>query len=125
MRCKAVLDPWPDNWVIRGYGAISDFGHSMVRPLIGLAGVITVFWPLIASFLKNGSNSPSAYPIAEGLGISIGNTLPFLGFVRKMHPEFYKEAPAWLDAISGAQSVAGIILLFFLGLGLRTRFRLR
>ncbi len=41
-----------------------------------------------------------------------------------MHPEFYKEAPAWLDALSGLQSVVGIALLFFLGLGLRNRFRL-
>lgn len=125
MRCKAILEPWPDNWVIRGYGLISDFGNSVMRPLIGLGGLIVVVWPFVASFLKNGSGSPSAFPIFEGLGISIGNTLPFLGFVGKMHPDFYKEAPAWLDAMSGAQSVAGIALLFFLGLGLRNRFRLK
>jgi hypothetical protein len=42
-----------------------------------------------------------------------------------MHPDFHDEAPAWLDALSALQSVTGIILLFFLGLGLRNHFRLK
>lgn len=130
MRCKAVLEGFPDNVVIKLYGLLSDYGYSVLRPAAWLAGIVAVGWGLIGSWLRHGTPpadqailSPS--PIAEGLGISIGNTLPFLGFVRKMHPDFYKEAPAWLDAFSGFQSLMGIVLLFFMGLGLRNRFRLK
>jgi hypothetical protein len=45
--------------------------------------------------------------------------------MRSMHPDFYERAPALIDFLSIAQSLAGIVLLFLLGLGLRTRFRMR
>jgi hypothetical protein len=130
MRCKAVTEGFPDGWFIRAYEAVSDFGFSVWRPLAWLVCFVVVGWAITGLWLKHGTPPEgqavlSNSPIAEGLGISIGNTLPFLGLVRKMHPTFYQEAPAWLDAVSGFQSVAGIVLLFFLGLGLRNRFRLK
>ena len=125
MECKKELAPRFDKLFFRAYRLISEYGISVARPVVGLALTIGVGWPFIASFLKYGQGGTGGAPIWEGLGISFGNTLPFLGLVRKMHPDFYKQAPAWLDALSGVQSVAGILLLFFLGLGLRNRFRLK
>ena len=125
MRCKEHLAPRFDKLFFRAYRLISEYGISVARPVVGLALTIGVGWPFIASFLKYGQGGTGGAPIWEGLGISFGNTLPFLGLVRKMHPDFYKQAPAWLDALSGVQSVAGILLIFFLGLGLRNRFRLK
>lgn len=109
-------------WFFGVYRVIADSGISVKRPAVSLALTVAVPWGIIGSWLRaNGSETP----IAEGFGVSVGNTLPFLGLVRKMHPDFYKEAPWWLDALSGAQSLLGIVLLFFFGLGLRNRFRLK
>lgn len=122
MYCKEVRAGWFDRWIFKLYRVLADSGISVARPVLGLALIIGLPWGILGSWLRaNGA----AAPIVEGLGISIGNTLPFLGLVRKMHPEFYSQAPWWLDAISGVQSLAGIVLLFFLGLGLRNRFRLK
>ena len=109
----------------RLFGWVSDFGASIERPLVGLAGVIVVFWPIIASHLKHAQGVPGTGGIWQGLGVSFSNTFGFLGFGRLMHPEFFVNAPAWLDALSGLQTVLGVVLLFFLGLGLRNRFRLK
>ena len=125
MRCKEELADWFHSAFFWLYRSVSGYGNSVARPAVGLAGVVALGWGFIASFLKQGAGGAGAAPIWEGLGISIGNTLPFLNLVRKMHPDFYREAPAWLDALSGLQSVAGIVLLFFLALGLRNRFRLK
>jgi hypothetical protein len=40
-------------------------------------------------------------------------------------PNAFDNTPAWLVAASGFQSLFGFVLLFFLGLGLRARFRLQ
>lgn len=125
MRCKSILEGIPDRWFIKAYYFLSDFGFSVTRPLLGLVTIVVFFWPIIASFLNNELGRGANASIWEGLGVSFANTLPFLGLVRKMHPEFYDEAPWWLDAMSGAQSLTGIVLLFFFGLGLRNRFRLK
>ncbi len=52
-------------------------------------------------------------------------TFGWLGFGWVMHSGFFDAAPAWLDAVSGAQTVFGVVRLFFLGLGLGNRFRLK
>jgi hypothetical protein len=125
MRCKEELASGLDRFFFILYRIISDYGYSVSRPLFCLAAVIALGWGFIGSFLRNSSGLESAIPIMESLGISIGNTLPFLGIVNKMHPTFYNYAPAWLDALSAVQSLSGIALLFLLGLGLRNRFRLK
>jgi hypothetical protein len=110
---------------VRLFGVVSGFGFSVARPLLGLAGVIVICWPIIASHLKHAQGVQGAAGIWQGLGVSFSNTFGFLGFGRLMHPEFFVAAPAWLDALSGLQTVLGVVLLFFLGLGLRNRFRLK
>lgn len=50
--------------------------------------------------------------------------------IRALHrtfftPDLVQRLPAALQLLSGFQMLAGLVLLFFLGLGLRTRFRLR
>ncbi|MEP1636794.1 MAG: hypothetical protein ABJJ99_10200 [Ascidiaceihabitans sp.] len=52
-------------------------------------------------------------------------SFPLLGFTRKMHPHFFKCTPAWLDTLSGMQSIFGVILLFLVGFALRNRFRIK
>ena len=57
---------------------------------------------------------------------SFGNLFGFLGINRLYFTELLRDhIPDGLQLVSGMQTVAGVILLFFLGLGLRNRFRLK
>ena len=59
-------------------------------------------------------------------GLSASNTVPGFAFGRTHYDRDFLTALDWpIKLAAGFQSVLGIILLFFLGLGLRTRFRLR
>lgn len=113
MKCKARLDRFPDNLVIRAYGAVSDYGYSVMRPLGWLMGVVLAGWLIIGLWWRGCAQVgcgtlKTDNPMIEGMGISIGNTLPFLGLVRKMHPEFHGAAPPWLDLISGGNRWRGL-----------------
>lgn len=124
MRCKEKsADNFSDKLIFSIYGYLSDFGISTSRPLIGLVIVVLSGWHLIGWHLK--TKFESAHPGMESLAISIGNTIPFLGINARFEPDLYKDAPLWLSWLSSFQTIAGITLLFFLGLGLRNRFRLK
>ena len=64
--------------------------------------------------------------VLEALGYSFSNMFKFLG-LQRTYFDFVdiREWAAWVQTASAAQTVLAFILLFFLGLGLRTRFRLR
>jgi hypothetical protein len=113
----------------RLYGQLSDYGHSIRLPFEWLTALIVAGWVLfsgwLALFQRADAGARWHQPLVEGLSQSVANTLPFLGLMRSMHPDFYGRAPALIDFLSIAQSLFGIVLLFLLGLGLRTRFRMR
>ncbi len=59
-------------------------------------------------------------------GLSASNTVPGFAFGRTYYVRDFLTALDWpIKLAAGFQSVSGVILLFFPGLGLRTRFRLR
>lgn len=124
MRCKALLENIWNRWPFVLFRWMSDYGYSVTRPIAWLAAVVVLGGAVIGSYLRT-TGIPGNGSIWQGLGVSFSNTFPFLGFSRKMHPDFFEIAPAWLDALSAAQSILGVILLFFLGLGLRNRFRIK
>ena len=113
------------------FGLLSDFGNSIHRP--GWALLITWFmgfasylgylcWPQNTEALSCeifGSTSKAA-------GFSFSNVFGFLGFNRLyFSPEELFALPTVLKVIAASQTVAGAILIFLLGLGLRNRFRLK
>ena len=62
----------------------------------------------------------------EALGLSFSNTFGFLGFNRLYFGvEYWKDFPGILKVMGAAQTVLGVVFLFFFGLGLRNRFRLK
>lgn len=126
LRCKALLDPWyyrPIYWI---YDRFSDNGYSAARPAVGLVVLIIVFWGFYGSVFRNiGCLEAITSPILDGFVISLGNTLPFLAIGNTTYADAVTQFPAWLKFLSAIQSLMGIVLLFFLGLGLRTRFRWR
>ena len=73
-----------------------------------------------------GAKNPDDGHWVAGLEFSVSNVMPGFGFGRVYFPSGFHAAldPA-IKIFAGMQSVMGVALLFFLGLGLRTRFRLR
>jgi len=126
MRCKQHLAQRFDKLFFKAYALFSDYGISVARPVAGLAlvtivGALVIGWHLWVPEQEWGE----IIALRQGLGISLGNILPFLGIVPRIFPEFHASAPWWLNTMAVFQSFAGIVFLFFLGLGLRNRFRLR
>lgn len=109
------------------FGQLSDFGYSIQRPVeaLLLLWISPAFYFLAHAQAYAGH--VSVYPqIGRALALSFANIFNFLGFHRTFFaPDYVQNLPAFLQVLSGFQTVAGVVLLFFLGLGLRTRFRLR
>ena len=105
------------------FGWVSDFGYSIARP----AWLLAVVWVVgFAAFVGYLVQAGGKTPLFTALGVSFSNVLPFFG-TRSLFvgPEFFRGLPDALVLVAALQAVFGILLLFFLGLGLRTRFRLR
>ena len=104
------------------YQELSDFGNSIIRPTVGLLALWVTFG--LAYWL--GYYGQSKFEtLLPAFGLSFANIFGFLGFHGRFMPNAFDNTPAWLVAASGFQSVFGFVLLFFLGLGLRARFRLQ
>ena len=107
------------------YQELSDFGNSIIRPTVGLlvlwVGFGLAYW---LGYYGHGSDQ-SLTLLLPAFGLSFANIFGFLGFHSRFMPNVFDSTPAWLIAASGFQSVFGFVLLFFLGLGLRARFRLQ
>ncbi len=134
MACDAVLkEDWLSRWVIRLFGVVSSYGFSIGRPggaLLALWFVPSLFYAVL---FKSGAVMPvwasyvSAYPEAwlTAMGFSFSNLFSFFGLSGRHFGDVWNDAPSWVHFLGGAQTVFGFIFLFFLGLGLRNRFRLK
>ena len=128
-------------WLVRFYWLISDYGHSILRPLLFLIGTVAGFAVYLTDKATKDCFSPGtaisdicrADWVAEipvMLALSFANVFAFLGFHRRFFSDPFSEdrfgeALPWVVYWSGAETVLGVVLLFFLGLGLRNRFRLK
>ena len=128
MAAKACLGPWYDRWITKGYGLIADYGWSMMRPVVGLAALWATGWLLMLMQFQwhcvmGGGVCKSG---AFAAGLSFANLFSFLGFGRLYFGDFFRDDPStFVILISAAQNILGVIFLFFFGLGLRNRFRLK
>lgn len=121
-------------WV---YRFLSDYGDSIQRPILCLALVWAFGWLSFGGFffqtpwfLEACSSAQNLgvveRPYGTGAALSFANLFPPFGFSRSFFgPNFMGCLPATLKALSGLQTVLSLPFLFFLGLGLRQRFRLR
>jgi Pentapeptide repeats (9 copies) len=110
----------PPYWM---FGWVSDYGYSIVTPFLWLCLLIVGGAYALAFGL---AGSAAAVTFEQGLGLSFANVFNFLAFHKTFATEeFMGSLPPGLKALSGFQSIFGVVLLFFLGLGLRTRFRMR
>lgn len=99
------------------FGWLSDYGYSIYRPAFGLIAL----WLGFASVYK----VFSSLTFTASLGLSIASLIQFTGWQRVYFSELMQCLPVWLKILAGFQTIAGIVLLFLLGLGLRNRFRFK
>ena len=127
MACKIALESHPINrWLTRAYGFISDYGHAVGRPLLGLVGLFFAFAILFYCSMPPLECSTQDWCRQwASVSLSFANTFPYLGV-----PQGILETVKWNDRpvmifLSGLQSLLALFLQFLIGLGLRSRFRLR
>ena len=112
------------------FDATSEFGYSLFRPsflllvlIVSGAGAYAGYFAS-PDFIATGMSVENRWLL--GLGFSTSNVLPTFGFGRVFFEPGFHSALDWpIKLAAGVQSVLGVALLFFLALGLRTRFRLR
>ena len=126
MRCKAELEGPPDSWVIGLYGLIAGFGYSVTRPACWLLGM----WFVPALIYVDAFDCTDRFGAehiteATPFGLSFTNLFAFFGLNRVFFGTVIGDFGPWLSFLAGFQTVTGFILAFFLGLGLRNRFRLK
>ncbi|WP_291735681.1 pentapeptide repeat-containing protein, partial [Leisingera sp. F5] len=111
------------------FGLFSEYGYSILRPTLWLLGVwalgFAAFWGYFSGCCVLAPDSVIERPMGSAMALSLSNLFPLFGFGRTFLLEELKALPAVLQFFSGFQTVASLPLLFFLGLGLRQRFRLR
>lgn len=119
------------------YGWLSDYGHSIYRPVVSLfvlwvIGFLVVFFDTNLDRIRAAWKLGSLYGIADAeqwefslpVGVSVANSLPFLGMGRLMYRGFYEEAAFHVKMLSALQSLLGAVFIFLIALGLRTRLRM-
>jgi hypothetical protein len=125
MACKEVTEDAFVGWLIWFYGRLSAYGSSIARPLIGLV----MIWFVGALLLQFHFTSDPKLSIMgdfwSAMGISFSNTFGIFGLGGTLLSKFNADTVGWIKGVSGFQTVFGFIFLFLLGLGIRSRFRLR
>lgn len=104
----------------RLYGWLSNYGRSILRPLVGLG----VTWLVGVTFLMRLSGRDNWHLV---LGSSTANVFGILRFIPA--PSLPLDDSPWLVGwealVAGVQGIAGALLLFLFGLGVRNRFRMK
>lgn len=119
---------WWQRLPYRAFGALSDYGYSIARPALWLLGLWVAVAMVNHVVLQWGASmgTVAGYHPAQAFGLSFANLFPIFGLHKLWFaPEYLTALNGWLKFLGGVQAVLSLPLLFFLGLGLRTRFRLR
>lgn len=123
---KGHLKGW-DALLIKSYGYFSDFGSSIGRPLLWLSVVIAFGAAAYSGYFiqLNMQSTGLSNPFFSGVGLSISSTFSFLGLNRLFFSSIIPQLPPVLVLVLGLQTISGFVLSFLLGLGLRSRLRLK
>jgi hypothetical protein len=115
------------SWADMAYSLLSDYGQSVSRPLMSLVITWFIFAGAYASIAKN-FLWDSCYQWLQMMGFSIVHSMPLLPIgrsVRKAAFEgYFVDCQSYVFALMTVQSLASLLLIFLVGLGLRNRFRI-
>lgn len=133
---KKAIWPFFKAWPYWLFKVFSCYGESIARPTLGLLGLWLV--PALVFFCYFAWGSAMANPewfdasgkaswsTRDAWGLSFANIFTFFGFQRLyFNLELVRALPATLQLMGALQTVLAVPLLFFFGLALRKRFRLR
>jgi len=142
-QCKLYLDhtPWPSKALIGSYLFFSDFGQSILRPILSLFFVFLVACSSTHITVESG-RGPIACENAKNTGAfesksdaawsqSIDFILPILkadrGTLRQRNQCLYGHdgVPRINRLINGAQQIVSLVFLFLAGLAIRNRFKIK
>ena len=104
-------------WLISLYGAVSDYGRSVWRPLATGAAV----WYSGAI----GYRLLTDWEAGKAVGFSAASLGGVLGARRETFPGVMAAADWPVALLATGQSILGAVLIFLIGLALRNRFRIR
>lgn len=124
------------------FETLSDFGNSILRPTLWLSLLwaigCLIFWfdsHCTADWIgrmdiwydkhcadKIWSYGPDDWKV---FAQSFSNLFPYLGFQKVFLKDYMNNASGTIAAFTMFQTLMGTLLLFLIGLGIRTRFRLR
>jgi Pentapeptide repeats (9 copies) len=117
---------WWERLPYRAFGVVSDYGYSIARPVLWLVGLWLVPAFVFLQWFRTCYCVGDWQFLPQALSLSFSNIFNFFGFQRSYLGEaFIRDLGPWLHLLSAVQTIFGFVLLFFLGLGLRTRFRMR
>ena len=137
MRVRRRVDGWfPVGLMNLAYALVCDYGHGVRR--IAVLWLAHMLWGAIALCISKCISSMDQEPVlqamreslsefASAILVSIGNAHGLLGLNDQFFGEAvkaFKDVP-WYNGIGAFQTIVGVILLFFLLLTIRNRFRMR
>jgi Pentapeptide repeats (9 copies) len=121
---RGLVRHWSGAWLLNYlYEASSSYGQSVARPLFWLFGLLAIGAAFFAGApVFNGTR----IPIPRAAGVSFANIFSFLPIKREiMTAEMIAGLSSAAQIVGVVQSLLGVVLLFLLGLALRSRFRMR
>jgi hypothetical protein len=122
MHHAGQIGSWFQRLPYRLFGWVSGYGGSIERPALGLIWLFLA--PLGVYLAALGPTSLATF--GKAMALSFASIFKFLGFQRTYFGTVgYQNVDIIVQMLTATQTVLSFILLFFLGLGLRTRFRLR
>ncbi|WP_368186794.1 pentapeptide repeat-containing protein [Aestuariibius sp. HNIBRBA575] len=107
------------------YGALSDYGYSIARPVLWMAFLWIAATMVYARVLWHPADVGWVQSGLTGAAFSFANMFKFFGFQSLYFDGQVNNADPAIQTLTAVQTIFGYVLLFFLGLGLRQRFRLR
>ena len=129
MELTGRLSPWYTRVTYWLYHLVSDYGYSYWRPIAGMVGV-WYFWSLF--YALNFMARDQLHLCMDGVelflsiaGLSFANIFSVFGFYRRFPSDLLADPTFVTVLLTVSETLLGFVFLFFLGLGLRTRFRLR
>jgi hypothetical protein len=129
MELTGRLSPWYTRATYWLYHLVSDYGYSYWRPIAGMVGV-WYFWSLFYALHFMARDQlhlcmDRLELLRSAMGLSFANIFAVFGFYRRFPSDLLVDPTVVTVLLTVSETLLGFVFLFFLGLGLRTRFRLR
>jgi uncharacterized protein YjbI with pentapeptide repeats len=129
MELTGRLSPWYTRATYWLYHLVSDYGYSYWRPIAGMVGV-WYFWSIFYALHFMARDQlhlcmDRVELLRSAMGLSFANIFAVFGFYRRFPSDLLVDPTVVTVLLTVSETLLGFVFLFFLGLGLRTRFRLR